>query len=59
VPDNKADAVAYQRLQPSDGSIKSIHPEIVDFNSGHGRSEFKPSGVVDYVEDFEWAKTPI
>jgi hypothetical protein len=31
----------------------SVHPEMVDFGSGQGRSDFATAGVVSYAEDCE------
>jgi hypothetical protein len=35
-----------------------VHPEIVDFGSGQGRSIFATAGVARYVEDCKNARTP-
>ena len=35
-----------------------VNPEIIDFGSGQGRSEFETGNVARWVEDFKFARTP-
>jgi len=38
--------------------LTSVHPQMVDFGSGQGLSDFETAGIVGYSEDFRRAKTP-
>jgi hypothetical protein len=37
----------------------SICPQMVDFGSAQGLSDFETAGIVNYFEDFKRAKTPL
>jgi len=40
-------------------SINSVHPEVVDFGSEQGLSDFETAGIACYFEDFKRAKTKL
>ncbi len=37
----------------------SVRPQMVDFGSQQGLSDFETAGIVGYGEDFKRAKTPL
>ena len=39
--------------------LVSVRPQMVDFGSEQGLSNFETGGVAGYVEDFKRAKTPL
>jgi len=38
--------------------IVGVSPQMVDFGSGQGLSDFETGGIACYFEDFKRAKTP-
>jgi len=38
--------------------LTNVHPQMVDFGSGQGLSDFETGGIACYFEDFKRAKTP-
>ncbi len=38
--------------------LTRVHPQMVDFGSGQGLSDFETGGIACYFEDFKRAKTP-
>jgi len=43
----------------SDFLLTSVRPQMVDFGSEQGLSDFETGGVAGYVEDLKRAKTPL
>ncbi len=39
--------------------LVSVRPQMVDFGSEQGLSNFETAGIAGYVEDFKRAKTPL
>jgi hypothetical protein len=39
--------------------LNSVRPQMVDFGSEQGMSNFETAGIAGYVEDFKRAKTPL
>ncbi len=39
--------------------LSSVRPQMVDFGSEQGLSNFETGGIAGYVEDFKRAKTPL
>jgi hypothetical protein len=37
----------------------SVRPQMVDFGSEQGLSDFETAGIAGYVEEFKRAKTPL
>jgi hypothetical protein len=42
-----------------DEKLPSVRPQMVDFGSEQGLSDFETAGIVRYSEDFKRAKTPL
>ncbi len=40
-------------------NMTSVRPQMVDFGSEQGLSNFETAGIAGYVEDFKRAKTPL
>jgi hypothetical protein len=40
-------------------TLSSVRPQMVDFGSEQGLSNFETAGIAGYVEDFKRAKTPL
>jgi hypothetical protein len=38
--------------------LTSVHPQMIDFGSGQGLSDFETGGIACYFEDFKREKTP-
>jgi len=39
--------------------LTSVHPQMIDFGSGQGLSDFETGGIACYFEDFKREKTPL
>ena len=39
--------------------LTSVRPQMVDFGSEQGLSNFETAGIAGYFEDFKKAKTPL
>jgi hypothetical protein len=51
----KSKITSKKRRQP----LLSVRPQMVDFGSEQGLSNFETAGIAGYSEDFKRAKTPL
>ncbi len=46
-------------LRNGQNNFDSVRPQVVDFGSEQGLSNFETGGIAGYVEDFKRAETPL